>query len=167
MIEFDIDAIRKEITDLDYEDKMAFLEDKESELDAIIEEVNRHMDALSSLRQEIQTDKNDQICNQIQQQLIANGNSRYLKLNNVGNLSLSLGLARIIIIRQFLDGKVKFFFSANRKQQKLRTLIGSILPEYKADGNNFSRQVPEAGICLCVLDLIDKLLNNKESFENI
>jgi hypothetical protein len=47
-----------------------------------------------------------------------------------------------MLIRQFLDSKVKFSFSANRKQQKLRTLIGSIFPEYKADGNNFSRQVP-------------------------
>ena len=72
-----------------------------------------------------------------------------------------------MLIRQFLGSKVKFSFSTNRKQQKLRTLIGSIFPEYKADGNNFSRQVPEEGVCLCVLDLIDRLINNKESFENI
>ena len=39
MIDFDIDDIREEIKNQPYEDKLAFLEDKESELDEILDAI--------------------------------------------------------------------------------------------------------------------------------
>ncbi len=162
MIEFDIDDIREEIKNLLYEEKMAFLDDKESELDEIIEELNGYISDISSLKDEIQTEWNNKICKQVLQSLKCNGYN--MSLDNNGNLSFPLGLANITIVMQFLDAKVEFHFNADQKQLKFRELISSILPEFKADGNFYSLQVPEEDTCQCVVGVVDKLMNHKEEF---
>ena len=73
MIDFDIDDIREVIKDLPYEDKLALLEDKESELDEIVDELNDYISDISSLKDEIQSEMNGKICNQILQSLKDNG----------------------------------------------------------------------------------------------
>ena len=163
MIDFDIDDIREEIKDLPYADKLAFLEDKESELDEIVEEQNGYISDISSLKDEIQTEWNDKRCKQVIQSLKDNGYN--LDIDNNGNLSFPLGLANITIIMQFLDTKVKFHFNANQNKLKFRELISFILPEFKADGNFFSLQVSNGDVCKCVVSMVDMLMKHKEEFE--
>ena len=164
MIDFDIDDIREIIKDLPYADKLAFLEDKESELDEIVEELNGYISDISSLKDEIQTEKNDKMCKQVLQSLKDNGYNMDLDKN--GNLSFPLGLANITIIMQFLDAKVNFHFNAEQKQLKFRELISSILPEFKAEGNYYSLKVPEEDICKSVVDVVNKLMSHRQKFEN-
>ena len=165
MIDFDIDDIREIIKDLPYADKLAFLEDKESELDEIVEELNGYISDISSLKDEIQTEKNEKMCNQILQSLKDHGYN--MELDSNGNLTFPLGLANITIIMQFLDAKVDFSFKASQSQLKIRELISSILPEFKAEGYYYSQKVSEEEICKCVVDVVDKLMNNKDCFLNI
>ena len=165
MIDFDIDKLREEIKDLSYEDKLAFLEDKECELDVIVEELNGYISDISSLKDEIQTEKNDKMCHHILQSLKDSGYN--MELDSNGNLTFPLGLANITIIMQFLDAKIDFYFKSNQSQLSIRELISSILPEFKADGNYYSQKVPEEDICKCVVGVVDKLINNKQKFEEI
>ena len=162
MIDFDIDDIREEIKDLPYEDKLAFLEDKESELDEIVEELNGYISDISSLKDEIQTEKNDKMCKLVLQSL--KDNDYNMELDSNDNLTFPLGLANITIIMQFLNDKVEFYFKASQKQLKIRELISSILPEFKVDGNYFSQEVQEE-ICKCVVNVVDKLMGHKKDFE--
>ena len=165
MTDFNINDIREEIKNLLFEEKMAYLDDKESELEEIVEELNGYISDISSLIDEIQTEKNDKMCKQVLQSLKDNGYN--MELDNNGNLTFPLGLANITIITQFLDAKVEFYFKASQKQLTTRELIGSILPEFKADGNYFSQNVPEEEICKRVVDVVDKLMSHQEKFQNI
>ena len=87
-----------------------------------------------------------------------------MELDSNGNLSFPLGLANFTIIMQFLDTKVQFYFNASQSQLKICELVSSILPEFKADGNYYSLQVPEEEICKCVVGMVDKLMKHKERF---
>ena len=163
MTDFNFNDIREEIKNLLFEEKMAYLDDKESELEEIVEELNGYISDISSLKEEIQTEWNDKRCKQVIQSLKDNGYN--LDIDNNGNLSFSLGLANITIIMQFLDTNVKFHFNANQNQLKFRELISSILPEFKADGNCFSLQVSDGDVCKCVVSMVDMLMKHKEEFE--
>ena len=163
MIEFDIDEIRNEIKDFSYEDKLAFLEDKEMEVYEELEAIQLLLSDISSIKDEIQIEKNDKMCKQVLQSLKDNGYD--MELDSNGNLSFTLGLADITIIMYFLDAKIDFSFIASQKQLKIRELISFILPEFKADGNYFSQKVPEEDICKCVVTVVDKLMSHRLDFE--
>ena len=141
MIEFDIDKIREE---------------KGSDIEELIEEFQGYVSDISSLEDEIRTERNDGICKDILQSL--NDAGYNMELDSNGNLSFPLGLANFTIIMQFLDTKVQFYFNASQSQLKICELVSSILPEFKADGNYYSLQVPEEEICKCVVGLVDKLM---------
>lgn len=162
MIEFDIDKIREEIKDLSYKDKLGFLEEKGSDIEELIEEFQGYVSDISSLEDEIRTERNDGICKDILQSL--NDAGYNMELDSNGNLSFPLGLANFTIIMQFLDTKVQFYFNASQSQLKICELVSSILPEFKADGNYYSLQVPEEEICKCVVGMVDKLMKHKERF---
>ena len=147
MIEFDIDNIREEIKDLSYKDKLELLEEKGNDIEELIEELQGYVSEISSLADEIRTEQNDSICKDIL--LSLKGAGYNMELDSNGNLSFPLGLANFTIIMQFLDAKVQFYFNASQSQLKIRELISSILPEFKADGNHYSLQVPEEEICKC------------------
>ena len=162
MIEFDIDKIREEIKDLSYKDKLGFLEEKGSDIEELIEEFQGYVSDISSLEDEIRTEQNNSICKDILQSLKGAGYN--MELDSNGNLSFPLGLANFTIIMQFLDTKVQFYFNASQSQLKICELVSSILPEFKADGNYYSLQVPEEEICKCVVGMVDKLMKHKERF---
>lgn len=161
MIEFDIDNIREEIKDLSYKDKLELLEEKGNDIERLIEKLQGYVSEISSLEDEIRTERNDGICKDIL--LSLKGAGYNMELDSNGNLSFTLGLANFTIIMQFLDAKVRFYFNASQSQLKIRELISSILPEFKADGNHYSLQVPEE-ICKCVVCVVDKLMEHKENF---
>ena len=118
MIEFNIDDIREEIKDLSYEDKLVFLEDKERNIEALIEELQGYVSDISSLEDEIKTERNNNICQSVLQSL---KNAGYpLELDSNGNVSFSLGKVDITILMSFVESKVDFFFNAKEKQLKYR-----------------------------------------------
>ena len=164
MIEFNIDEIREEIKDLSYEDKLDFLENKESNIEALIEELQGYVSDISSLEDEIKTERNNNICQSVLQSL---KNAGYpLELDSNGNVSFSLGKVDITILMSFVESKVDFFFNAKEKQLKYRELINSLVPDFDQDGNFFSRQVAEEKLIESVVDLVSKLMNNRQIFEN-
>jgi len=164
MIEFNIDDIREEIKDLSYEDKLDFLEDKERNIEALIEELQGYVSDISSLKDEIKTERNNNICQSILQSLKDAGYP--LELDSNGNVSFSLGKVDITILMSFVESKVDFFFNAKEKQLKYRELINSLVPDFDQDGNFFSRQVAEEKLIESVVDLVSKLMNNRQIFEN-
>ena len=164
MIEFNIDEIREEIKDLSYEDKLVFLEDKERNIEALIEELQGYVSDISSLEDEIKTERNNNICQSILQSLKDAGYP--LELDSNGNVSFSLGKVDITILMSFVESKVDFFFNAKEKQLKYRELINSLVPDFDQDGNFFSRQVAEEKLIESVVDLVSKLMNNRQRFEN-
>lgn len=164
MIEFNIDEIREEIKDLSYEDKLDFLENKESNIEALIEELQGYVSDISSLEDEIKTERNNNICQSILQSLKDAGYP--LELDSNGNVSFSLGKVDITILMSFVESKVDFFFNAKEKQLKYRELINSLVPDFDQDGNFFSRQVAEEKLIESVVDLVSKLMNNRQIFEN-
>ena len=180
MIDFDITQIKNEIKDLSYADKLAYLENKESifeseveELESEKEELESKIDELedciydiSSLKNEIETNLNDVICKSILQSLEDAGHN--FKLDYHGNIHFSLGKADFTILMSFkYDSKVEFFFISDKKQHTFQDLICSIMPDFKKDINRFSRQVPEEEISKCVVDVVSKLMNNKQKFEEV
>lgn len=164
MIEFNIDEIREEIKDLSYEDKLVFLEDKERNIEALIEELQGYVSDISSLKDEIKTERNNNICQSVLQSLKDAGYP--LELDSNGNVSFSLGKVDITILMSFVESEVDFFFNAKEKQLKYRELINSLVPDFDQDGNFFSRQVAEEKLIESVVDLVSKLMNNRQIFEN-
>ena len=164
MIEFNIDDIREEIKDLSYEDKLDFLENKESNIEALIEELQGYVSDISSLEDEIETERNNNICQSVLQSLKDAGYP--LELDSNGNVSFSLGKVDITILMSFVESEVDFFFNAKEKQLKYRELINSLVPDFDQNGNFFSRQVAEEKLIESVVDLVSKLMNNRQIFEN-
>ena len=173
MIDFDITKIKDEIKDLSYAEKISYLENKESvferekeELESKIDKLEDCIDDISSLKDEIETNHNDVICKSILQSLRDAGYP--LELNSNGNISFSLGKADFTICMSFkYDSKVEFFFISYKKQHAFQNLVCSFMPDFKKDINRFSRQVPEEEIIKCVVDVVKKLMTNKQKFEEI
>ena len=165
MIEFDIDEIQEEIKDLSYEDKMDFLEEKESDIEELIDELQGYQSEISSFRDEIETERNESICKGVLQSLKDAGYN--FELDRNGNISFSLGKANISILMTFIDSKVDLFFEAEKNQFTYRELICSLLPDFKQDGNYFSQQITKEELNMCVVDVVSKLMNNKQKFEDI
>lgn len=89
------------------------------------------------------------------------------ELDSNGNISFSLGQANISILLTYIESKVDFYFNAEKKQLSYRELISSLLPDFKQNGNSFSRQVTEEELNMCVVEVVSKLMNNKQRFEEI
>ena len=164
MNEFDIDELREKIKGFSYEDKLSFLEDKEGDIEELIEQLQGNIADISSLKDEIQTERNEMVCKSILQSLKDAGFP--LDLNNDGNVSFSLGVAEFTILMWFAEPNVVFSFNAEEKQLKYRELITSLLPNFKQDGNSFSRLVSEEELSMCVVELVRTLMNNRPEFEN-
>ena len=165
MIDFDIDKIREEIKDLSYEDKLDFLEEKESDIEGLIEELEGYVSDISSLKDEIDTEQNENISKRVLQSLRDAGYN--FELDSNGNISFSLGKANITILMTFFEPKVAFFFEVDEKQLTYRKLITSIFPDFKQDVTYIYRQVPEEELNICVVDVVSKLMHNKQKFEEI
>lgn len=165
MVDFDIDDILEEIKELSYDEKLTFLEEKETEIREELETTELLLSDITSLIDEIETEKNDKICKHILQALKDNGYD--MELDRNGNLSFRLGKTDVTIIMQFFYSKIELLFNADQKQPQTRELISSILPEFKADGNFYSLQVSEEDICKCVVGVVDKLMSHRQEFEEI
>lgn len=165
MVDFDIDDIREEIKELSYNEKLAFLEEKETEIREELEATELLLSDITSLKDKIETEKNDKICKQILQALKDNGYD--MELDRNGNLSFCLGKTDVTIIMDFSFSRVELLFNAGQKQLQTRELVSSILPEFKVYEHYYKLQVPEEDICKCVVGVVDKLMSHKDKFLSI
>jgi hypothetical protein len=165
MADFDIDDIREEIKELSYNEKLAFLEEKETEIREELEATELLLSDITSLIDKIETEKNDKICKQILQALKDNGYD--MELDRNGNLSFCLGKTDVTIIMDFSFSRVELLFNAGQKQLQTRELINSILPEFKVYEHYYKLQVPEKDICKCVVGVVDKLMSHKDKILSI
>lgn len=165
MADFDIDDIREEIKELSYNEKLAFLEEKETEIREEFEATELLLSDITSLIDKIETEKNDKICKQILQALKDNGYD--MELDRNGNLSFCLGKTDVTIIMDFSFSRVELLFNAGQKQLQTRELINSILPEFKVYEHYYKLQVPEKDICKCVVGVVDKLMSHKDKILSI
>ena len=136
MVDFDIDDILEEIKELSYDEKLTFLEEKETEIREELEATELLLSDITSLIDEIETEKNDKMCKQILQALKDNGYD--MELDRNGNLSFRLGETNVTIIMQFFYSKIELLFNADQKQLRTRELVSSIFPEFKADGTGWN-----------------------------
>ena len=165
MADFDIDDILEEIKELSYDEKLTFLEEKETEIREELEATELLLSDITSLIDEIETKKNDKICKHILQALKDNGYD--MELDRNGNLSFRLGKTDVTIIMQFFYSKIELLFNADQKQLQTRELISSILPEFKVYEHYYKLQVPEKDICKCVVGVVEKLMSHRQAFEEI
>ena len=165
MVDFDIDDILEEIKELSYDEKLTFLEEKETEIREELEATELLLSDITSLIDKIETETNDRICKQILQALKDNGYN--MELDRNGNLSFCLGKTDVTIIMDFSFSRVELLFNAGQKQLRTRELVSSILPEFKVYEHYYKLQVPEEDICKCVVGVVDKLMSHKENFLNI
>lgn len=116
MIDFAIIEINEAIDGLSYEVQFKYQEEKETKIREELEAKELLLSDIMSLKDEIETEKNDEMYKQILQALKGDGYNMELDCN--GNLSFPLGLANITIIMQFLDAKVDFSSTSSQKQLK-------------------------------------------------
>lgn len=165
MVDFDIIDINEAIDGLSYEEKLEYLKEREDEINDAIEELETHLSDIEEIKDEIEEEHQKELHDKV---LLDLHNAGYpLELDSNGNISFSLGRANITIFLAYITEKVNFCFESSGKQLSYRKLICSLLPDFKQDGNVFYRQVAEEDISTCVIDVVNKLMNNQQKFEEL
>ena len=164
MIDFYKIDLNEAIDGLSYEEKLEYLKEREDEVNDEMEELKTHLADIQEIKDEIEEEHQKELQDKV---LLELHNAGYpLELDGNGNISFSLGKIDITILMSFVEPKVDFTFNAEEKQLHYRELINSIVPEFNQDGNFFSRQVTEEELIESVVDLVSKLMNNRQKFEN-
>ncbi|MBR5730076.1 MAG: hypothetical protein IKX61_07740 [Prevotella sp.] len=165
MVDFYKIDINEAIDGLSYEEKLEYLKEREDEINDAIEELETHLSDIEEIKDEIEEEHQKEL----QDKVILNlHNADYpLELDSYGNISFSLGKAKISISLACISEKVNFCFESSGKQLSYRKLISSLLPDFKQDVNVFYRPVAEEDFSTCVVDVVSILLNNKQKFEEI
>lgn len=164
MIDFYKIDLNEAIDGLSYEEKLEYLKEREDEVNDEMEELKTHLADIQEIKDEIEEEHQKELQDKV---LLGLHNAGYpLELDGNGNISFSLGKVDITILMSFVEPKVAFTFNAEEKQLQYRELISSLLPDFIQDGNSFSRQVTEEGLIESVVDVVNKLMNNKKEFEN-
>ena len=165
MIDFYKIEINEAIDGLSYEEKLEYLKEREDEVNEAQEELETHLSDIEEIKDEIEEEHQKELHDKV---LLDLHNAGYpLELDSNGNISFSLGRANITIFLAYITEKVNFCFESSGKQLSYRKLISSLLPDFKQDGNVFYRQVAEEDFSTCVVDVVSKLMNNKQKFEEI
>ena len=164
MIDFYKIDLNEAIDGLSYEEKLEYLKEREDEVNDEMEELKTHLADIQEIKDEIEEEHQKELQDKV---LLELHNAGYpLELDGNGNISFSLGKVDITILMSFVEPKVGFTFNAEEKQLKFRELISSLVPDFKQDGNFFSRQVAEEELIECVVGVVSKLMNNRQKFDN-
>ncbi len=165
MVDFDIIDINEAIDGLSYEEKLEYLKEREVEINDVMEELKTHLADIQEIIDEIEEEHQKELQDKV---LLDLHNAGYpLELDSNGNISFSLGKAKITISLAYITEKVSFCFESSGKQHSYQKLISSLLPDFKQDINVFYRLVAEEDFSTCVVDVVSKLMNNKQKFEEI
>ena len=163
MIEFDIEEIKESIQDLSDNDKLKVLEEKETEIYSLIEELEDYLSEISELGEEIKDRQRTAFCNDVQNALKEAGYN--IPWDSNGNLTIELGGAIITIM--LISEHINISFTAGTHQLSYRELMSRLLPDYKQDGNFFSLIIPEKELTGKLIDTIKALINANELFDEI
>ncbi len=154
MIDYDILDINEAIEGLSYEEQIKHLNDREDEINGAIEELNTLLSEVKERKDEIEDEHQKEICDKVLQSL---NNAGYnIPLDNNGNLSFDFEEATITILMSF-SSKINFFFKVDRNQLTYRKMISSLVPDYKQDGNFFSKTVSEETLNEEIVSLVKRL----------
>ncbi len=163
MIEFDIEEIKESIQDLSDNDKLKVLEEKETEIYSLIEELEDYLSEISELGKEIEDRQRTAFCNDVQNALKEAGYN--IPWDSNCNLTIELGGAIITIM--LISEHINISFTAEKHQLSYRELMSKLLPNYKQDGNFFSLTIPEKELIGKLVETIKTLNNAKELFIEI
>ena len=131
MIDFDIHDINEAIEGLSYEKQLEYLNDREDEINEAIEELKTLLADVKERKDEIEDQRQKEICDKV---LLALSNAGYnIPLDKNDNLSFAFEEATITILMSF-SSKINFFFKVDRNQLTYRKMISSLVPDYKQDG---------------------------------
>lgn len=131
MIDFDIHDINEAIEGLSYEEQLEYLNDREDEINEAIEELKTLLADVKERKDEIEDQRQKEICDKV---LLALSNAGYnIPLDKNDNLSFAFEEATITILMSF-SSKINFFFKVDRNQLTYRKMISSLVPDYKQDG---------------------------------
>jgi hypothetical protein len=154
MIDYDILDINEAIEGLSYEEQIKHLNDREDEINGAIEELNTLLSDVKERKDEIEDEHQKEICDKVLQAL---NNAGYnISLDKNGNLSFAFEEATITILMSF-SSKINFFFKVDRNQLTYRKMISSLVPDYKQDGNFFSKTVSEETLNEEIVSLVKRL----------
>lgn len=154
MIDFDIHDINEAIEGLSYEEQLEYLNDREDEINEAIEELNTLLADVKERKDEIEDQRQKEICDKV---LLALSNAGYnIPLDKNDNLSFAFEEATITILMSF-SSKINFFFKVDRNQLTYRKMISSLVPDYKQDGNFFSKTVSEETLNEEIVSLVKRL----------
>ena len=154
MIDYDILDINEAIEGLSYEEQLEYLNDREDEINEALEELNTLLADVMERKAEIEDQRQKEICDKV---LLALNNAGYnIPLDKNGNLSFAFEEATITILMSF-SNKINFFFKVDRNQLTYRKMISSLVPDYKQDGNFFSKTVSEETLNEEIVSLVKRL----------
>ena len=154
MIDYVILDINEAIEGLSYEEQIKYLNDKEDEINGAIEELNTLLADVMERKAEIEDQRQKEICDKV---LLALNNAGYnIPLDKNDNLSFAFEEATITILMSF-SSKINFFFKVDRNQLTYRKMISSLVPDYKQDGNFFSKTVSEETLNEEIVSLVKRL----------
>lgn len=154
MIDYDIIDINEEMDGLSYEEQLEYLNDREDEINQAIEELNSLLSDVKDRKDEIEDEHQQEIRDKVLQAL---NNAGYnISLDKNGNLSFAFEEATITILMSF-SSKINFFFKVDRNQLTYRKMISSLVPDYKQDGNFFSKTVSEETLNEEIVSLVKRL----------
>ena len=154
MIDYDILDINEAIEGLSYEEQVEYLNDREDEINEAIEELNSLLADVMEKKAEIEDQRQKEICDKV---LLALNNAGYnIPLDKNDNLSFAFEEATITILMSF-SSKINFFFKVDRNQLTYRKIISSLVPDYKQDGNFFSKTVSEETLNEEIVSLVKRL----------
>ena len=154
MIDFDIIDINEEMDGLSYEEQIKYLNDREDEINEAIEELNTLLSDVMERKDEIENEHREEIRDKV---LLALNNAGYnIPLDENGNLSFAFEEATITILMCF-SSSIDFYFKVDRNQLTYRKMISSLVPDYKQDGNFFSKTVSEETLNEEIVSLVKRL----------
>ena len=155
MIDYDIIDINEYIDGLSYEEQLEYLNDREDEINEAIEELNILLSDVKERKDEIEDEHHKETTDKV---LLALNNAGYnIPLDNNGNLSFAFEEATITILMSFHSSEISFYFNVDRNQLTYRKMISSLVPDYKQDGNFFSKTVSEETLNEEIVSLVKRL----------
>ena len=157
MIDFDIIDINEYIDGLSYEEQLEYLKEKEDEIDEAIEELNSLLSEIEERKEEIEKEHQQELLDKVVLNLNSSGYDVVLNDDDDGSIIFGFEEASITITIPFPDTIMFYFNTIDKHISSYRNMISSLLPDYKQNGNCFSKAVTEETIEDEIIGLVKKL----------
>lgn len=167
--DFSIGEIREAIEGRTPQEQNRYLEDIETELQEIIDELEGDVDEISSLKTEIEDSYESQLKTEVLKYLRNENLEQYF--DDKQSLSLTLGGAQFTVYyTKLVDdywAKIHVDLKVSHSLAKYRDLVDSILPDFKRNISLFTKNVEQDMIAPELKSVVNRLINEKNRFEGI